>query len=130
MELAGGFYVSPAKLLAFLPVGLALESEVEPAVLLLLLGGELGVVYWAGCGRGRRAEVGHDLAIGAFVVEDAHVVVGGFSQLCGGGGTWMKSSSDSQWRAPLLRRIGVVIGNYYRLARGMVGKGRRGVDWS
>jgi hypothetical protein len=39
VELAGGFYVSPAKLLAFLPICLALESEVEPAVELLLLGG-------------------------------------------------------------------------------------------
>ena len=39
MELVGGFYVSSAKLLAFLPICLALKSEIKPAVLLFLLGG-------------------------------------------------------------------------------------------
>lgn len=60
----------------------------------------------------------HDLAISAFIVEDADVIVSGFCQLCVGGNTCMKSSSDSQWRAPLLRRIGVVIRNYYRGGEG------------
>lgn len=79
---------------------------------------------YGGGGGGWGAEVGHDFAIGAFVVEDADVILSGFCELRRGGGTWMKSISVSQWRAPLLRRIGVVIGIYYRAGKErIVGKG-------
>ena len=94
----------------FLASSLVLNREVEIGE-----GGRVCAGWGEGGGEGEVVEgggeeglVGQSLAegaVGAFVVEDGGGVVGGFGELSRAGGTVMKSSSDSQWMAPLLDRI-------------------------
>ena len=59
-------------------------------------------------GRGKNGLASKSLSEGnvrALVIEDGSSVLSGFGELNRVNGTVMKSSSDSQWMAPLLDRI-------------------------